>query len=92
MVAIAPQAVKLWGRGQLTIPKGIRKALRLDDRAVLNIFAVGNNLILTRKQLLGPSLAKEFQRAMKKQGLTLKGLLKSLKEERRRTLRERYGL
>lgn len=92
MVAIAPQAVKLWGRGQLTIPKGIRKALGLDDRAVLNVFTVGNSLILTRKQLLGPSLAKEFQRAMKKQGLTLKDLLKTLKEERRRTLRERYGL
>lgn len=92
MVAIAPQAVKLWGRGQLTIPKGIRKALRLDDRAVLNIFAVGNNLILTRKQLLGPSLAKEFQRAMKKQGLTLKDVLKELRAQRRQLARERYGL
>ena len=92
MVAIAPKAIKLWGRGQLTIPKGIRKALRLDDQTVLNIFTVGNSLILTRKQLLGPSLAKEFQQAMKKQGLTLKDLLKALKEERRRTARERYGL
>ncbi|GEM_PF-6671959 len=52
---------------------------------------MGNSPILTRKQLLGPSLAKEFQRSMKKQGLTLKDFLKSLKEERRRTLRERYG-
>ena len=92
MVAIAPKAIRLWGRGQLTIPKGIRKALRLDDQTVLNIFTVGNSLILTRKQLLGPSLAKEFQQAMKKQGLTLKDLLKALKEERRRTARERYGL
>ena len=92
MVAIAPKAIKLWGRGQLTIPKGIRKALRLDDQTVLNVFTVGNSLILTRKPLLGPSLAKEFQQAMKKQGLTLKALLKALKEDRRRTARERYGL
>lgn len=92
MIATLPQPVKLWGRGQLTIPKGIRRALHWDDQTVLNVFAVGNSLILTRKQLLGPSLAKEFQRAMKKQGLTLKDLLKALKEERRRYLRERYGL
>ncbi len=91
MVAIAPQTIKLWEKGQMTIPKGMRQALRLGSRTVLNAFVVGNSIILTPKQLLGPPLAREFQRAMKKQGLTLKDLLKSLKEERRRTLRERYG-
>jgi bifunctional DNA-binding transcriptional regulator/antitoxin component of YhaV-PrlF toxin-antitoxin module len=92
MIATIPQPVKLWGRGQLTLPKQLREALKLDDRTILNVFVVGDTLILTRKKLLGPSLAEEFQRAMKKQGLTLKDLLKALEEERRRYMREHYGL
>ncbi len=92
MIATAPQRVRLRGRGQLTIPKGLRSALNLDKETALNVFAIGRSLIFTPKKLARASLAREFQRAMKKQGLTLKDLLKELKVQRRRYLRERYGL
>ena len=92
MITTFPQPVKLWGRGQLTIPKELRKALRLDEHAILNVFAVGRCLILTPKRLLGASLAREVERSMKEQGLNLEDLLKSLKQERRRYNRERYAI
>ena len=91
MITTVPKAVKLWGRGQLTIPKDVRQALRLDEESQLNVFVVGRCLMLTPKRLLGASLAREVERSMKAKGLSLKDLLADLKEERKRYHRERYA-
>lgn len=91
MVAIAPKAVKMWGRGQLTIPKELRKALKLEDETQLSVFVVGRCLVMTPKPLLRSSLAKDVEKSMKRQGLGLEDLLKSLKEERRRYDKERHA-
>lgn len=91
MITTVPRPVKLWGRGQLTIPKELRHALKLDETPVVNVFAVGRCLIVTPKQLLRPSLARDIERSMKAKGLTLSDLLQTLKEERRRYTRRKYG-
>ena len=91
MMTTFPQPVKLWGRGQLTIPKELREALHLEDESQLTVFAVGRCLILTPKRLLRASLAKDLERAMKAKGLGLDDLLTTLKEERARYNREAYG-
>ena len=91
MVAISPKAVKLWGRGQLTIPKEVRKALQLEDESQLNVFVVGRCLVMTPKPLLRPSLARDVGKSMKQQGLSLDNLLASLKEERRRCNKEAHA-
>ena len=91
MIATLPRAVKLWGRGQLTIPKEVREALKLDQEASLNVFVVGRCLVMTPKRLLRASLAKEAEKRMQAEGLGLEELLKTLKEERRRYNREAYG-
>lgn len=91
MITTFPQPVKLWGRGQLTLPKELRDALHLDEDSQLTVFAVGRCIILTPKRLLRASLAREVQRAMKTQGLSLEDVLNALKEERRRYNRETYA-
>ena len=91
MVTTLPKAVKLWGRGQLTIPKDVRQALKLDQEEHLSVFVVGGCLVLTPKRLLGPALAKEIEHSMKAQGLSLDDLLRDLKAERRRYHRETHG-
>ncbi len=83
--------VKVWGRGQLTIPASLRKELHLDEEATLNVIKVGEALILTPKKIIGDALAKKAHRVMKKAGLSLEDLLKDLEKQRGRYNRERYG-
>ena len=61
MARTLPKSVKLWGRGQLTIPKEIRQAMKLDDETQLSIFVVGRCMILTPKRLLRSSLVKDAE-------------------------------
>ena len=91
MLTTMPKPVKLWGRGQLTIPKDIRQAMKLDQEGQLLVFVVGRCLVLTPKRLVGPSLAKEVVRSMKAKGLSLEDVLRDLKAERRRYNQEHYG-
>lgn len=91
MIATVPKPVKLWGRGQLTIPKDVRHALHLEDAAQLTVFVVGRCLIMTPKRLLRASLARDAEQSLKAQGLSLNDVLEYLKEERSRYNRETYG-
>lgn len=86
------EAVKMWGRGQLTIPAPLRREFHLDDQTVLNVFKVGDVMVLTPKKMLGDRLAKKAARHMEKSSLSLEDLLKDLERERGRYNKERYGL
>ncbi len=84
MVTTLPKSVKIWARGQLTIPKDLRQALKLSEDTLLSAFVVGPCLVLTPKRLLRASLAKDVERSMKAQGLSLENLLGALKQQRQR--------
>ena len=83
--------VKIWGRGQLTIPASIRKELNLAEETTMTIVKAGDVLILTPRKLIGDTVAKKAARAMKKAGLRLEDLLADLDKQRERYNRERYG-
>ena len=91
MTTTVPRSVKLWGRGQLTIPKEVREAMNLDNEAQLSVFVVGKCLMLTPKRLTRAALAKNVEKSMAQKGLGLKDLLDDLKAERRRYTRENYA-
>ena len=89
-ITTPPKLVRVRSRGQLTIPQDIREALGLDESTGLNIFRVGKVLILSPKRLQRASLAKEVEREMKRQGLTLKDLISDLRIQREKYLAEAY--
>ena len=89
-IATAPRLVRVRSRGQLTIPQDMREALSLDESTGLNIFRVGKVLILSPKRLQRASLAKEVEREMKRQKLTLKDLISDLRVQREKYLAEAY--
>lgn len=91
MVTFAPKSVKLWGSGQLTIPKDMREALHLSKETKLNVFAVGRCLVMTPKPLMRRALSQKVQKHMREKKVSLNDLLKDLKAERRRYAKEVYG-
>ena len=84
--------VKVWGRGQLTIPASLRKELKLGDEATVNLVKVGDVLILTPRKMVGDAVAKKASRAMGRAGLRLEDLLADLDRQRDRYNKERYGV
>ena len=84
--------VKVWGRGQLTIPASLRKELKLGDEATVNLVKVGDVLILTPRMMVGDAVAKKASRAMRRAGLRLADLLADLDRQRDRYTKERYGV
>ena len=91
MTTTLPRSIKLWGRGQLTIPKDMREALKIDDVDQLSAFTVGPCLMLTPKRLTRAALAKNVEKSIKTQGIGLDDLLDELKAERKRYIQENYA-
>lgn len=89
-IATAPKLVRVRSRGQLTIPQDMREALSLDENTGLSIFRVGKVLIMSPRRLQRASLAKEVEREMKRQKLTLKDLISDLRVQREKYLAEAY--
>ena len=85
-----PKLVKVRSRGQLTIPQEMREALQIDERTGLNILQVGKVLIMTPRRLERVSLAKEVEKELKKEGLSLEDLISDLKTQRKRYVAEPF--
>jgi bifunctional DNA-binding transcriptional regulator/antitoxin component of YhaV-PrlF toxin-antitoxin module len=71
-------------RGQVTIPLELREALKMNEATGLNILRVGKALVMTPRRLERVSLAREMEKELKKEGLTLENLLKDLRKQRER--------
>ncbi len=89
-VADRSKTARMWGRGQLTIPRDIRDELGLAENTVVSIVRVGRCAVLTPKVLRRASLARKTERAMRKTGITLEDLLRDLGNERDRYNRETH--
>ena len=80
--------VKVWGRGQLTIPAAIRKELDLKEETPLTLVKVGEVILMTPKPLQVDSVAKKAKKEMKKSGLTLEAILADVDRQRTRYNKE----
>ncbi len=89
-IATSPKLVQVRSRGQLTIPQDMREALSIGESTGLNLFRVGKVLIMSPKSLQRVSLAKQVEREMKPQGLTLKDLISDLRVQREKYIAEAY--
>jgi bifunctional DNA-binding transcriptional regulator/antitoxin component of YhaV-PrlF toxin-antitoxin module len=76
--------IRMRARGQVTIPLELREALKMNEATGLNILRVGRALVMTPRRLERVSLAREMEKELKKEGLTLEDLLKDLRKQRER--------
>jgi AbrB family looped-hinge helix DNA binding protein len=83
--------VKVWGKGQLTIPASIRKELKLTEDTPLTLVKVGNVILMTPKLLQVDAVAKKAQKEIKKTRLKVEDVLTDLDHQRARYNKDRYG-
>ena len=91
METMKAAVAEIKSRGQLTIPKKIRKSSHLEEGQVASIIPVGNSVIITPKRLELDEARRQIRKIMKASGLSEKELLKGLGEERDLLYKEIYG-
>lgn len=75
-----PKRVRVWGRGQFTIPAEFRERLNIAEESYLEVYQVGKAIIAVPERLAVDRLAEQAQKEMREKGLTLKDLLAELRE------------
>lgn len=72
--------VRVWGKGQLTIPAEVRDILMIKEDTILDLYQVGNAIVATPEKTLISELSGEFAKTMQKEKLSLEDLLSELRE------------
>lgn len=74
-----PKKVRVWGKGQFTIPAGIRESLKIRGNTVLNVYQIGGALVAIPEKSLVKELAAEMSSPAEKK-IALAELLTELRE------------
>ena len=72
--------VRVWGKGQFTIPAEIRERLGIKEDSYLEVFQAGRAIIATPERLAVKELAESVQIEMSEGGVNLQCLLRELRE------------
>ena len=87
----SPTAVQVRDRGVVTLPKPLRERYGLGVGDVLDVLDLDGVFVLSPRASVVPELAAEIERLRLEAGLSTEDLLASLRAERERATRERYG-
>jgi AbrB family looped-hinge helix DNA binding protein len=83
--------VQVRQRGSLTLPASLRQRYNIKPGDTLSLVDLDGILIFTPMVPMVPELAREIERARIEAGLSLEDLLATLREQRERYIREKYG-
>lgn len=83
-------AARLGERGELTVPKGYRAALRLGKDAQVAVLRLGNGLLLIPERARFRLLCDRIARAFASHGLDETGMLATLPDARQRVFARHY--
>ncbi|HLB95727.1 MAG TPA: AbrB/MazE/SpoVT family DNA-binding domain-containing protein [Patescibacteria group bacterium] len=75
------EKIKVWERGQITIPKEFREELEIKENDILYAEKLGNGLYLRPSESVIDQVQKKMSAMMKKRGLTVDDLIKDLIDE-----------
>ena len=78
-------------RGQLTIPKNIREASRLEEGQEVSIIPLGDSILVTPKRLELDEARRKIRTIIRATGLAAVDVLAGLEEERAALFEELYG-
>ena len=72
--------VRVWGKGQFTIPIEIRERLGIGEDTILEVFQAGKALIATPEKMIVKELASSVQKEMSQKEINIEELLTELRE------------
>ncbi len=72
--------VRVWGKGQFTIPAEIRERMGIQEDTILELFQVGNAIVATPEKMVVRELANSIGKEMAKKNIDLQELLAELRE------------
>lgn len=72
--------VRVWSKGQFTIPAEMREQLGITEDMILEVYQVGKAIVATPEKLFVKELAASVRESMEKNELDLKSLLADLRE------------
>lgn len=75
------EKIKVWERGQITIPKDLREELEIKENDVLYAEKLGRGLYLRPQESVIDQVQKKISKMMKEKGLTVDDLIKDLIDE-----------
>ncbi|WP_084062022.1 AbrB/MazE/SpoVT family DNA-binding domain-containing protein [Desulfofundulus thermosubterraneus] len=75
--------MRVWGKGQFTIPAEIRERLGIKEDTILEVFKAGRAIVATPEKMLVKELAASVRKEMEKSGVDLKQILAELREDSR---------
>lgn len=78
----AVRKVRVWGKGQFTIPSDMRQRLGIGEDTILEVFQAGRAIVATPERLKVAELAASVRREMAESGIDLEQLLAELREGR----------
>jgi bifunctional DNA-binding transcriptional regulator/antitoxin component of YhaV-PrlF toxin-antitoxin module len=78
-------------RGTLTLPAELRERYQIKKGDTFRLVDLDGIFVLTRMVPLVPELAREIEKARLEAGLSVKEMLKGLREQRERYVAEKYG-
>lgn len=75
------EKIKVWERGQITLPKNLREELEIKENDILYVEKLGKGLYLRPTESVIDQVQKKMSAMMKKKGLTVNDLIKDLIDE-----------
>ncbi|MCB0206748.1 MAG: AbrB/MazE/SpoVT family DNA-binding domain-containing protein [Anaerolineae bacterium] len=85
----AAYTVRVQERGQIALPKPVRKSLAINAGDALNLVQLDDILLLSVRPTMIPRLSREFMEIMQEEGVNLAELLQGMEEERQLIWQER---
>jgi len=89
---MATQLIRIQDKGQVTIPRNIRKRLKLKKGDLVTFVETEQGVVLLPAEAVVTSAFSEIGRLLKGKGVTLGELLESGEKVRRQIAKEKYGL
>ena len=83
--------VQVQQRGVLTLPASLRERYKIKPGDTLRVLDLDGILVLTPMTPLVPELARDIEHARVEAGLSVEKMLTSLRKQRERYVREKYG-